>query len=78
MRSGCIAIIRQPTPTRIVPVEYIILTDEGHGFTKRKNQIESYGAILRFLERHLKGADEKPSGTVLPDEADEWLSARSK
>ena len=39
-----------------VPVEYIVFPDEGHGFTKKKNQIEGYGAILRFLEKYLKGA----------------------
>ena len=37
-----------------VPVEYIVFADEGHGFTKKKNQIEGYGAILRFLDRYLK------------------------
>ena len=25
-----------------VPVEYIVFPDEGHGFTKKKNQIEGY------------------------------------
>jgi len=39
-----------------VPVEYIVFPDEGHGFTKKKNQIEGYGAILRFLDKHLKNA----------------------
>jgi dipeptidyl aminopeptidase/acylaminoacyl peptidase len=43
-----------------VPVEYIVFPDEGHGFTKKKNQIEGYGAILRFLDQHLKG---KSAGT---------------
>ena len=38
-----------------VPVEYIVFDDEGHGFTKKKNQIAAYGAILRFLDTHLKG-----------------------
>jgi len=37
-----------------VPVEYIVFADEGHGFTKKKNQIEGYGAVLRFLDQHLK------------------------
>lgn len=39
-----------------VPVEYIVFPDEGHGFTKKKNQIEGYGAVLRFLDRYLKNA----------------------
>jgi dipeptidyl aminopeptidase/acylaminoacyl peptidase len=38
-----------------VPVEYIVFADEGHGFTKKKNQIEGYSAVLRFLDTHLKG-----------------------
>ena len=43
-----------------VPVEYIVFPDEGHGFTKKKNQIEGYSAVLKFLDEHLKG---KASGT---------------
>jgi dipeptidyl aminopeptidase/acylaminoacyl peptidase len=39
-----------------VPVEYIIFPDEGHGFTKKANQIAGYSAILRFLDQHLKGS----------------------
>jgi dipeptidyl aminopeptidase/acylaminoacyl peptidase len=38
-----------------VPVEYIVFADEGHGFTKKKNQIEGYSAVLRFLDKYLKG-----------------------
>ena len=38
-----------------VPVEYTVFPDEGHGFTKKKNQIEGYSAILSFLDKHLKG-----------------------
>jgi dipeptidyl aminopeptidase/acylaminoacyl peptidase len=37
-----------------VPVEYVVFPDEGHGFTKRKNQIEGYGRIREFLDRYLK------------------------
>ena len=37
-----------------VPVEYVVFDDEGHGFTKKKNQIAAYGAILNFLKTHLK------------------------
>ena len=39
-----------------VPVEYIVFPDEGHGFTKRPNQIKGYGAIREFLDRYLKGS----------------------
>jgi dipeptidyl aminopeptidase/acylaminoacyl peptidase len=37
-----------------VPVEYIVFDDEGHGFRKKTNQIVAYGAILKFLDTHLK------------------------
>jgi len=39
-----------------VPVEYVVFPDEGHGFSKRKNQIEGYGKIREFLDQHLKNA----------------------
>jgi dipeptidyl aminopeptidase/acylaminoacyl peptidase len=39
-----------------VPVEYVVFPDEGHGFSKRPNQIKGYGAILEFLDRYLKAA----------------------
>jgi len=38
-----------------VPVEYLVFDDEGHGFSKRKNQIAAYGTIREFLDTHLKG-----------------------
>ena len=37
-------------------VEYLVLEDEAHGFRKRANSIRAYGAILRFLDLHLKGS----------------------
>ena len=37
-----------------VPVEYVVFPDEGHGFTKKKNEIEAWGKILAFLDRYLK------------------------
>ncbi len=37
------------------PVEYIIFDDEGHGFRKKKNEIEGYGKIKDFLDQYLKG-----------------------
>lgn len=43
-----------------VPVEYLVFPDEGHGFTKKKNQIEGYSAMLKFLDKYLKG---KGTGT---------------
>ncbi|MGC1473891.1 MAG: S9 family peptidase [Psychroserpens sp.] len=42
-----------------VPVEYVLFEDEGHGFVKKENQIESYSRILKFLDKYLK-ADAPP------------------
>lgn len=39
-----------------VPVEYVVFDDEGHGFSKKKNQIEGYGRMLAFLDQYLKNA----------------------
>ena len=41
-----------------IPVEYIVFPDEGHGFAKKKNQITSNEAILKFLDQYLKGESE--------------------
>ncbi len=38
-----------------VPVEYVLFEDEGHGFVKKENQLESNRRILTFLDKHLKG-----------------------
>ena len=35
-------------------VEYVVFDDEGHGFTKKANEIRAYKAILEFLDKHLK------------------------
>jgi dipeptidyl aminopeptidase/acylaminoacyl peptidase len=43
-----------------VPVEYLVFADEGHGFSKKKNQIDGYSAVLKFLDTHLKN---KPGGS---------------
>ncbi len=40
-----------------VPVEYIVFEDEGHGFFRKENQIESRKAIRAFLDKHLKGTE---------------------
>ena len=34
-------------------VEYIVFDDEGHGFTKRQNELKAHGASAAWLERHL-------------------------
>ena len=38
-----------------VPVEYVVFSDEGHGFLKKENEIKGYGQILQFLDKYLKG-----------------------
>jgi len=43
-----------------VAVEYVVFDDEGHGFTKKNNQITGYGAILAFLDTHLKASAAAP------------------
>jgi dipeptidyl aminopeptidase/acylaminoacyl peptidase len=37
-------------------VEYVVFDNEGHGFTKKENEIKGYQAILQFLDEYLKGA----------------------
>lgn len=37
-----------------VPVEYIVFDDEGHGFSKKKNQGEANSRMLAFLDKYLK------------------------
>lgn len=36
-------------------VEYVVFDNEGHGFTKKANEIRADRAILDFLDRYLKG-----------------------
>jgi dipeptidyl aminopeptidase/acylaminoacyl peptidase len=40
---------------RGVEVEYLVADDEGHGFVKPENRMRAYGAVERFLARHLGG-----------------------
>ena len=44
---------------RGVGVEYLVLEDEGHGFTKKENEIRVYRRILEFLERHRESGSGK-------------------
>ena len=39
-------------------VEYVLFDNEGHVFTKMGNEIRAYKAILNFLDRYLKNADQ--------------------
>ncbi len=40
---------------RGVDVTYDVYDDEGHGFTKRSNELRAYGDTVAFFERHLLG-----------------------
>lgn len=33
-------------------VEYIVFDDEGHGFSKKANEIKAYSKVLEFFDRH--------------------------
>ena len=35
-------------------VEYMVLEDEGHGFSKVSNQIKVWDSIVRYLDKHMK------------------------
>jgi dipeptidyl aminopeptidase/acylaminoacyl peptidase len=36
-------------------IEYVVFDNEGHGFTKKANEIHAYKSILDFLDKYLKG-----------------------
>jgi dipeptidyl aminopeptidase/acylaminoacyl peptidase len=36
-----------------VEVEYLVLEDEGHGFSKKENEMEVYRKVLDFFERYV-------------------------
>ena len=36
-------------------VEYVVFEDEGHGFTKRQNEVKAMKLSADWLERHLVG-----------------------
>ncbi len=40
---------------RGVQVDYLVLKDEGHGFSKTESIVTTYGAVDRFLDRYLFG-----------------------
>ncbi|OUN01577.1 MAG: peptidase S9 [Firmicutes bacterium ZCTH02-B6] len=44
------------------PVEYMVLEDEGHGFSKLDNEIAVYRRILEFLARHQVEASQGAGG----------------
>jgi dipeptidyl aminopeptidase/acylaminoacyl peptidase len=45
-----------------VPVDYLVLADEGHGFSTKKSEAESSSRILTFLDQYLK----KPAAAPAP------------
>jgi len=40
---------------RKMPVHYLVLADEGHGFSRTENIVATYRATDRFLDRYLFG-----------------------
>nr|MBA2241708.1 S9 family peptidase [Chthoniobacterales bacterium] len=38
-------------------VEYVVFDNEGHGFTKKNNEIRAYKAILDFLDKYLRNGE---------------------
>lgn len=54
-----------------VPVEYLVFPDEGHSFSKKKNQMEANRRILQFLDRYLKGSIPNQEAPALSTEGQE-------
>lgn len=44
------------------PVEYLCIGNEGHGFQNEENRFAFYGALEKFLERHLQPAPSREGG----------------
>jgi dipeptidyl aminopeptidase/acylaminoacyl peptidase len=44
---------------RGIEVEYIVKENEGHGFLNQDNQFDFYGAMEKFLEKHLRSKTPK-------------------
>ena len=38
-----------------LPVEYVVYTDEGHGFVRPENRLDFYGRAEEFLAKHIGG-----------------------
>ena len=50
----------QALEARHVPVHYLVLQDEGHGFSRNESVLAAYGATDRFLDRYLFGDASQP------------------
>ena len=44
------------------PVEYVLYTDEGHGFARPENRLHFYAVAEEFLAKHLGGRFEPVGG----------------
>jgi dipeptidyl aminopeptidase/acylaminoacyl peptidase len=44
---------------RGIDVEYMVKDNEGHGFANEENRFDFYRAMITFLDKHLKGNQEK-------------------
>jgi dipeptidyl aminopeptidase/acylaminoacyl peptidase len=42
---------------RGVPVEYVLFSDEGHGFTRTPNRIRLTVSIVRWFAQHLRAGE---------------------
>jgi dipeptidyl aminopeptidase/acylaminoacyl peptidase len=42
---------------RGIPVPYLVLQNEGHGFTRQESYIKAYALTDRFLDRYVVGDD---------------------
>jgi dipeptidyl aminopeptidase/acylaminoacyl peptidase len=51
---------------RGVPVHYLVLADEGHGFSRNESYQAAYEATDRFLDRYILG---ETTVRVLPGES---------
>jgi dipeptidyl aminopeptidase/acylaminoacyl peptidase len=40
--------------SRGVPTQFLVFDDEGHGIVKLENKLIAYGAVVAFLEKHLR------------------------
>lgn len=43
---------------RKIPVDYVVYTDEGHGFARPENRLDFYGRVDDFLAKNLGGRSE--------------------
>jgi dipeptidyl aminopeptidase/acylaminoacyl peptidase len=43
-----------------VPVHYLVLKDEGHGFSRTESIVTTFKAVDRFLDRYIFGDTSAP------------------